>query len=247
MIANTLSSRKNREYHKVTAGDFDNTIVNEKKREARLYYVVLPSTDANADELTNNCEDCLDKYFNINYNSLMSEIVALQKEKGIDILPSYEIKKLLLSNSSINKRNVAKMVRNNNDVENIEDDMVVDTNTEEKIDLGTNDEENDNSGNDSDGDDGDDDLAIDKEDNNNNKMEENDMEETINTNEIEKESEKENANEKENEKVKDKDMAEKQNTNENCNENNEEQNDKNNEEKQPSEGTASKLKKMVRI
>ena len=186
MIATTLSSRKNRKYHKVTAGDFDNTIVNVKKRDARLYYVVLPSTESDTDAITINSEECLDKYFNINYNDLMSEIVALQKEKGIDALPSYDIKKLLLNNSTINKKNMTKMIRNNSDGDNIHDDMVVDSNTEEKA----NDEESDDSGDDSDDEEGDDDLAMDSEDNNNKKLKENNMIETINTNENGNEIEK---------------------------------------------------------
>jgi endoglucanase Acf2 len=33
MIATTSSSKKNRDYHIITAGEFDNTITNEKKGE----------------------------------------------------------------------------------------------------------------------------------------------------------------------------------------------------------------------
>jgi hypothetical protein len=62
MIATTKSSRKNREYHMITAGDFDNTIAEGKKRDARLYYVVLPSTGNDRETSTITTKECINKF-----------------------------------------------------------------------------------------------------------------------------------------------------------------------------------------
>jgi hypothetical protein len=146
MIATSFASKKNRDYHIVTAGEFDNTITNEKKRNARLYYVVLPST---ATDETTTKQNGLNKYFNMNCNMMMEQIIAKQKETGIESLPSYELKKIIIANCTINKRNLKKIVHglidekvnngiiNKNNKTNDNEDVDIDDDDHEDLALDT--------------------------------------------------------------------------------------------------------------
>jgi hypothetical protein len=145
-------------YRPVTYGEYYDNMENDPTKDETLFWVITKGTSLPR-VTNNNINHHIDKYFKINYNKLMNDIIQAQEESQVHELSPAQLRQLLLGNSKLNKKNMNKLLKSNI----IEED---DSSSDEDIDKDKNDDDNGNN----DGNGSDDDTVIDDDDDDDNNM-----------------------------------------------------------------------------